>query len=336
MTRLLTFACLSFSAAGVASEIEGNRLIEQCDAKAGRACPSSEQVLLQVAGTRVNKAVVNLSQSVSVARKIGWPSDGPMKAADLWCSINVPSPSWDLKRCPSDGGLKVKVLSYNLYWWNLFGKHDGGGKSAGKLIARTEGDEMYDFMGFQECDSRGRVMAEAQSSGLAGNYETIDGGRAIAMAYLKTRWALLEHGRQDVGEDSKHQYYGKRALVWARFQHLETQKTVFFGSHHGPLPVSASGGCTGSATALNIMKVVAENADVNDAIVITGDFNAAGGSSRVQELEKRLVRAFSGRAIGGIDHVFTNCGEGSSGSILGGGDGHFKSDHDALSVVLRI
>jgi len=457
MARLLTFACLSFSAAGTTSEIEGTPLVEQCGAKAGHSCPSGEQVLLQIAGTRVNKSVVlanrsgdedalaeeawerkmvalvaegssvgehsasqcpcdgsarrrrrqgskacrrrhsssghddtdppsdswqcneeaNMMECTQEAKeskeskpklksavltrdrhgassgtvvgatsskgvpvvssgKIGWPSDGQTKAADLWCKINVPSSSWNLKHCPSDGGLKVKVLSYNLYWWNLFDRHKGGGKSAGKLIARTEGDDLYDFMAFQECDSRGRVMAEAQSSGLEGSYKTIDGGKAIAMAYLKTRWTLLEQGKQNVGEDSKKQYYGKRALVWARFQHLETNKTVFFGNHHGPLRPSEGGGCIGSATSLNIMKVIAENADVNDAIVLTGDFNAARSSSRVKELEKRLVRAFTGKAIGGIDHVFTNCGEGSSGRILGKGDGDYKSDHDALSVVLRV
>jgi len=274
--------------------------------------------------------------SVASSGKIGWPSDGETKAAGLWCKINAPSASWNLKRCPSDGSLKVKVLSYNLYWWNLFGIHGGGGNSAGKLIARTEGEDLYDFMGFQECDSRDRVMADARSSGLEGSYKTIDGGRALAIAYLKTRWALLEQGHQDVGEDSEHQWYGKRRLMWARFQHLETKKTVFFGNHHGPLRVSEGGGCRGSATSLNIMKVIAENADVNDAVIIVGDFNAARGSSRFQELEKRLVRAFSGTAIGGIDHVYTNCGEGSSGRILGGGDGNHKSDHDALSAVLRV
>ena len=41
-------------------------------------------------------------------------------------------------------------LSYNLYWWNLFIRHRGGHRSAGRLIARTSGEEMYDFMAFQE------------------------------------------------------------------------------------------------------------------------------------------------------------------------------------------
>merc|ERR1712085_241538 len=116
---------------------------------------------------------------------------GPIKASDLWCKINVPAADWRLKTCPGDGALSVKMISYNLFWWNLFSRHDGGGKSAGKLIARTSGDDLYDFMGFKECDDRDRVMGEAESSGLHADYATIDGGRAIAMAYLKTRWAKL-------------------------------------------------------------------------------------------------------------------------------------------------
>merc|ERR1712160_205509 len=131
-----------------------------------------------------------------------------------WCKINVPAADWRLKTCPGDGALSVKMISYNLFWWNLFSRHDGGGKSAGKLIARTSGDDLYDFMGFQECDDRDRVMGEAVSSGLHADYATIDGGRAIAIAYLKTRWTKLASGHEDVGEDSPNQYYGKRSVVW--------------------------------------------------------------------------------------------------------------------------
>jgi len=228
------------------------------------------------------------------------------------------------------------MISYNLFWWNLFDRHDGGDKSAGKLIARTSGDDLYDFMGFQECDDRGRVMGEAESSGLHGDYATIDGGRAIALAYLTTRWTLLASGHEDVGEDSPNQYYGRRSAVWGRFKHVETGKTVFFVNHHGPLKVNEGGGCTGSTTALHIMKVIAENADVEDAIILTGDFNARTSSTRIQELQRRLNRVFTGHAIGGIDHIFTNCGEHASGHILGKGDGEFRSDHDAISAVLQI
>merc|ERR1712194_564781 len=126
---------------------------------------------------------------------------------------------------------------------------------------------------------------------------------AIALAYLTTRWTLLASGHEDVGEDSPNQYYGRRSAVWGRFKHVETSKTVFFVNHHGPLKVNEGGGCTGSTTALHIMKVIAEKADVEDAIILTGDFNAKTSSTRVQEFQRRLHRIFTGHAIGGIDHI---------------------------------
>merc|ERR1712151_60773 len=176
---------------------------------------------------------------------------------------------------------------------------------------------MGDIMGFQECDDRWRVVRDA---GLDSNeYEAIDGGRAIAIAYRKTAWTLLDHGSVDVGEDSRDQYYGKRSLMWVRLQNKVSGKTVFFANHHGPLRVSQGGGCTGSATAMNIMKVIAENAHSEDLIVLVGDFNAALGSSRINELERRLSRVHSGHFLGGIDHVFSNCGAKGSGLTLGKG-----------------
>merc|ERR1712194_676336 len=117
----------------------------------------------------------------------------------------------------------------------------------------------------------------------------------IAMAYLKTRWTKLASGHEDVGEDSPNQYYGKRSVVWGRFEHMKTGKTVFFVNHHGPLKVSEGGGCTGSATALHIMKVIAENAEVKDAIVLSGDFNAVASSSRIHELRRRCFGTYFGK-----------------------------------------
>merc|ERR1712060_736474 len=232
------------------------------------------------------------------------------KAANMWCQVDIPPTDWNLKSCPASGTTKLKVLSYNLFWWNLFDRHSGSDRSAGRLIARTGGAEKYDVMGFQECDDRWRVLRDAGLN--EAEYEAIDGGRAIAVAYRKTKWTLLDHDSVDVGEDSHEQYYGK------------------------PLKVSQGGGCTGSATALNIMKVIGENAQSGDVIVLVGDFNAALGSSRIQELERRLTKVHSGHIFGGVDHVFSNCGARGTGQTLEKGDGHYKSDHNALSASFEI
>merc|ERR1711994_979060 len=116
----------------------------------------------------------------------------------------------------------------------------------------------------------------------------------------------------------------------------DEDKTVFFVNHHGPLRVSQGGGCTGSATTLNILKVIGEHAHSSDVIILVGDFNAALGSSRIREMERRLTKVHSGRIFGGVDHIFSNCGDRGQGQTLGKGDGYYKSDHEALSADFRI
>merc|ERR1719336_2396711 len=299
---------------------------------------SQDQALLQSAATK--KLIAkrhsdrDSGRNTELGRNLGYPSTGVKKAANLWCAVDVPPPQWNLKSCPASGTTSVKVLTYNLFWWNLFNRHHGSDRSAGRLISRTGGPEKYDVMGFQECEDVWRVLSDA---GLGSSeYDAIGGGRAIAVAWRRTKWVVLQHDSVDVGEDSRDQYYGKRAAMWVRLKHNDDGKTVFFMNHHGPLKVSQGGGCTGSATALNILKVIAENAHTSDVIIVVGDFNAALGSSRVQEMERRLSKVHSGRIFGGVDHIFSNCGDRGKGQTLEKGDGYYKSDHDALSADFSI
>merc|ERR1712151_1343223 len=220
----------------------------------------------------------------------------------------------------------VKVLNYNLFWWNLFERRHGEDGRAGRKIASTSQPEEYDFMGFQECKDVNRVMNDAKRHGLSGDYDTLSlvkDGRALGLAYLKSRWNLIASGWEDVGEDSRHQYYGRRAAQWARLQRKDNGTTAFLINHHGPLPVSASGECAGSATAYNILRVIAQNAHVSDLVILVGDFNAQHHSSRIQTLSKHM------------NNIFSNCGEDSaivSATNIGTGG----SDHDALNVVLNL
>jgi len=294
---------------------------------------SKEQALLQLNRKAVLAKRHESNGTIASPGIIGYPSTGTQKARNLWCQVDIPPDSWNLKSCPATGATKLHVLSFNLFWWNLFRRHSGGDRSAGRLLARTGGAEKYDIMGFQECDDMWRVLHDA---GLHhAEYGAINGGRAIAVAWRKTKWTLLAHDSVDVGEDSRDQYYGKRSAMWVRLRNAEG-KTVFFVNHHGPLKVSQGGGCTGSATSLNIMKVIASNAHSDDVIILVGDFNAGLGSSRVRELERRLNRVHSGYIFGGVDHVFSNCGGRGSGKTLGKGDGHYKSDHNAVSATFKI
>jgi len=262
---------------------------------------------------------------------IGWSPTSTLKSAGSWCQVGVPAEGWNLKSCPTTGAsTNLKVLAYNLFWWNLFGKRHGNGQSAGRKIAETSSPEQYDLMGFQECDDASRVLGDARDRGLSGDYGLINGGRALAIAWRKSRFTWIAEGKADVGEDHSSQYYGKRAAQWVRLRHRDGQ-VVFFLNHHGPLPVSKSGGCTGSATAYNILKLIATNAHVGDVIVVVGDFNAQAHSSRIQVLDSYLNRVFTGDSMGGVDHIFSNCAASNTANLGSGG-----SDHDALSAVFTI
>jgi len=272
---------------------------------------------------------------VGLACPIGWNPSDETRGTGVWCEVGMPPDDWSaLKTCQSSSATTdVKVLTYNLFWWNLFGQRKGEDGRAGRKIATTNSPLEYDFMGFQECDDVWRVLSDARKHGLPDDYEALPGIHALGMMYNKKRWTKVADGTEDVGVDSPKQYYGKRGVQWARFE-SEKGASVFFMNHHGPLPVNEGGGCTGTATALNIMRVIAQNAHASDGIVLVGDFNAQESSSRIQALNKFMNKVYSGRSMGGVDHIFNNCGE--SAVLRKDNLGSGGSDHDALSAVLRI
>lgn len=242
-----------------------------------------------------------------------------------------------LPRYNSNGILtRVKVLTFNLFWWNLMKQRHGNGGAPFRLIEDSGRLEPYDIMAFQECEDPAYVM---RRSGLENSYSTFKGlgthTTAICMVFRTAAWSLLSQGSAYVAEDSHRQYYGKRAVQWMRLMHHSTGKVVFFMNHHGPLPVNSGGACGGRITARRILGLVAEHALEGDAIILVGDFNANQKSETLPYLEKYLHKAYSGRVDGGIDNIFTNLGGFTSvinTANLGGGG----SDHDALSVVLQL
>jgi len=224
----------------------------------------------------------------------------------------------------------VRVLTFNLFWWNLFGQRQGAGGIAGHLIRDSSKDVPFDFMGFQECEDVGLVLWQA---GLDKAYTTNSSNHAICMAYRRDKWTQLDSGYEEIAEDRSAQYFGNRAVQWMRAQNKhQPDSFIFFMNHHGPLPVDSGGKCGGMATAWHLMNIVKTHAHPGDAIILVGDFNAGDSSVTVLELEKHLYRAYSGVAFGGVDNFFTNLDENHvKGENLGTGG----SDHDALSATFQ-
>jgi len=324
------------------SALSGSKVVESAAVvaeDAGSSCgrpdalPASDQLLLQVglpSSWRGATGSLALPQKTS-----GWRTSSETSSHGEWCEADAPASDWTLKRCSasSSQSLDVKVLTYNLYWWNLFGEQfrNGNDGSAGKLIAEGGSETPFDFMGFQECEDVARVLKDAN---LASAYGTIPADHAIAIAYRKEAWKLLDHGMDEVAEDRAEQWYGKRGAQWARFEHTSSGKAVLFVNHHGPLPVGTGGKCGGKATAWQILKTIGTHLQDGDGVVLVGDFNAEAHSETAQELGERLHQVYTGTSFGGVDHVFSNCGGDNVLHTRNLGAG--GSDHDALEVVVKV
>lgn len=247
-----------------------------------------------------------------------------------WCKAQPPAAKWSIsKGCSGAKSLVVNVLTYNLFWWHLFGVRHGADRMAGKLVIK-EGP--WDFMAFQECDNLTRIVGDSQA---LNSHEMYDGANAVSNAWGKD-YKALETGFKLVSEDHQSQHFGRRGVVWTRAQHKETKKIVFFLNYHGALPVGGShdgGKCGGKATAYNILRVIGENAHAGDSVILVGDFNAQKNSVLLNTLAKHMTHQYQGKSFGGVDNVFTNkCAELVSKKNLGNGG----SDHDALGIKLRI
>jgi endonuclease/exonuclease/phosphatase (EEP) superfamily protein YafD len=217
---------------------------------------------------------------------------------------------------------------------------------AGKNIAKAAESEAFDLMAFQECEDVSWPLRDAKNAGVVDDYATIVWNVKPFMTAVAIRTSvfdILAQGKVEVADDSHHQYYGRRGVIWARLHHKPSGRYVFFVNHHGPTPVNTGGLCGNAATAYNILKVIATNAMVGDAVLLAGDFNAAwmiGGfghswEEEVGRIDCHLDHMFANPVnddMWGIDNFFASCAKLVNKTVLPKGG----SDHYALSAVFEI
>eukprot|EP00929_Paragymnodinium_shiwhaense_P090695 TRINITY_DN50847_c0_g1_i1.p1 TRINITY_DN50847_c0_g1~~TRINITY_DN50847_c0_g1_i1.p1 ORF type:complete len:366 (+),score=62.93 TRINITY_DN50847_c0_g1_i1:117-1214(+) len=244
---------------------------------------------------------------------------------DHWCAAMVPDVNFTLMNCPSMG-MRVKALTYNLYWWNLFGKRRGNGRSAGRLIKKAAGAEPFDVAGFQECEDPERIMRDAGMNHALYDYVRLD---SSALAFKRTRFEVLDRGAGDYVAEDFGRFTYLRGALWARLHEKATGKKLFVVNHQGPLPVNTGGVCGGEATAYNLLNIIRTHSQTGDALLLLGDFNADKGSTTVGTLEEYMQHPMDNW----VDHFFSNCGGSAVKEALKLGKG--GSDHDALSIVIE-
>lgn len=227
--------------------------------------------------------------------------------------LPAPSPA------PS-GGAGFVIVTQNLFWWNLFDKHHGG-----NFFDVFKGYGPFDIMAFQECDNVNRIVS---GLGLSSTFTAYGPAHAVALAWSHVRFTELGRGYRDVGEDGKSQYYGKRGVVWARLRDNNSAshgRTMLVMSHHGPLPVNTGGQGGGQEVANNIMKLISDERQNNEPVILMGDFNADSNSSTIKALR---AAGLDDRADDWVDHVFTQ-GLGSSTTTIVRSTG---SDHRGIKM----
>jgi len=237
----------------------------------------------------------------------------------------------DADSMPEPQKVRIKVVTYNIFWWNLFGIHKGNGGTAGGVVATSNVREPIDLIAFQECRDKDRVLDDA---GLLNSFHTFAGMYEKCIALNKEAWIWLEEGEEDVATDVYWNNFGPRGVIWARVMHRASGLRVFFANHHGPLAVNSGGQCGGFRTARNLLRVIHERSESGDIVILAGDFNANPASHTIQELRKSLIHVHAGTVLGGIDNVFTNLKPSSvvSREDLGSGG----SDHHALATIFEV
>lgn len=262
---------------------------------------------------------------------IGWPSERQVSTPG--CIAEAPGHGWTLPRC-DNGSLQVKVLSYNLFWWNLFGLRNGDAGSAGHLISSTSWPKVYDLLALQDCKDVRRLLEDGR---LQHQFEDVSSSKfSLCFAYHRAAWQMLDHGEATVGEDEIPSSEGAtlfRGSIWLRLLHRATARIIFAVNHQGPMPLGSGGKCGGEAVAYNILKLIANHAHKTDAVLVLGDFKANSQSSVATYLRHHLDHQYSGTALGGVDHIFGCRGSKSLGSFNLGSGG---SSHDAISALLSV
>lgn len=232
---------------------------------------------------------------------------------------------------PSPMKARIKVVSYNLEWWRVYGKLKGNGGTEGGVLATTHVAEPIDLIAFQECGDKDRVL---QDAGLLPQFVTFGAPYQKCTAVRKDAWRWLGKGHEDVAADVYWNNFGFRGVMWQRLWHKSSGLRVFFANFHGPLAINSGGCCGGKRSARNLLRVIQKHSQPGDVIILLGDFNANSASQMVKELRKSLVHVQSGKILGGIDHCFVNLPGSTVVAMQDLGSG--GSDHHAVATVFEI
>eukprot|EP00929_Paragymnodinium_shiwhaense_P095630 TRINITY_DN56863_c0_g1_i1.p1 TRINITY_DN56863_c0_g1~~TRINITY_DN56863_c0_g1_i1.p1 ORF type:complete len:376 (+),score=53.27 TRINITY_DN56863_c0_g1_i1:345-1472(+) len=162
------------------------------------------------------------------------------------------------------GGVKIKVVSYNLFWWNAF-EHDSW--KGDHIINNIKNRLHADVMGLQECDSAGTIERRTGYKALSPS------AGAQGVMGRGDMFTVGDSGSRDIQATGK---WGPRYVTWAQLTHKQSGRTFWLFNTHWCVHSGNGRTCTADTRytgAKNMLCIIREKAG-DDPVVITGDFNA--------------------------------------------------------------
>mmetsp|Transcript_11448 Transcript_11448/g.21639 ORF Transcript_11448/g.21639 Transcript_11448/m.21639 type:complete len:472 (-) Transcript_11448:254-1669(-) len=172
----------------------------------------------------------------------------------------------------SGQSMQVKVVSYNLYWWNAF---DQNRWKSENVLNNIKNNLVPDTIGFQECDDPNWIH---DATGLE-SASPFQGAQGVMVK--SGLFNIISRGSRDLQATGK---WGPRYVTWVELQHVQSGRSFFHFNTHWCVHSGNGRHCDANVRyggAKNMLAAIQEQA--GDApVVITGDFNAELGEAGPQ------------------------------------------------------
>lgn len=232
----------------------------------------------------------------------------------------IPTPSPAPTRPPA-GSPKIKVASYNLFWWHAFGEHPWKGR---KITDNIRDTLKPDVLGLQECDSPTTIQRRT------GYIPASDFAGAQGVMVKQGLFEVGSSGSRDLQATGK---WGPRYVTWVRLTHKQSGRAFWHFNTHWCVASGNGRTCSADkryAGAKNMLLAIQELAR-NEPVIITGDFNAAMDEPGPQHF---LRNGFSLAISSWVDAVYYSTQHWRKGATKTGE--HAESDHRPVVAELEL
>lgn len=223
---------------------------------------------------------------------------------------------------PSRRGPSIKVVSYNLFWWNAFKQNP---EKSGSIVANIK-NMQADALGLQECNDPGTITSRTGNM-----YGAVSPFKDNQGVMVKPGLFTVEaQGSRDLQARGK---WGARYVTWVKLRHAPSGRSMFLFNTHWCVHSGNGYTCDSGVRhtgAKNMLRAIREVAGTSSPVVITGDFNAGMGEPGPREL---LQNGFALAKHSGVDAIFYSQGHWSVVRASAGDAAN--SDHRPVIVELQ-